>query len=279
MLSKFLPTGFDCNKPAVVIAGRDAYPLIMVRNMLKKNIPVRLIAFKDETLPELVEMFNEKDRAIIKVGQLGHMLKSMEKFEAASAVMAGQVTPGKLFRGMTPDLKAITVLATLKEKNAETIFGSIAREIEKINIQLMDARVFMDDELAEKKLMSSNKFKIEQEYLEHGIRIAKLCAGEDIGQGAVLSNGTVLAVEAFEGTDKMLERAGSFKAENTLFVKTVKQNQDYRFDVPVFGMRTLEKMREVGISAAALEADNVLILEKEKVLKAADKMGIPIMGY
>jgi DUF1009 family protein len=127
--------------------------------------------------------------------------------------------------------------------------------------------------------MMGRKFPVEQEYVEHGVQIARECARLDIGQGCVVRHGTVLAVEAFEGTDEMLRRAGGFKTDGALFVKTVKARQDWRFDVPCFGLRTLETMREAQISAAALEAGKVIILEKPKVLEQASAWGISLFGF
>lgn len=193
--------------------------------------------------------------------------------------MAGQITPRKLFRGMTPDLKAITILATLKERNAESIFGAIAREVEALGVRQLDARALLDDQLASEGLMSKGRYLPEQESIEYGVRMAKEVARLDIGQGVVINRGTVLAVEAFEGTDPMLRRAGTFDAKTPLFVKTVKPRQDYRFDVPVFGPRTLEVMSEAGLQAAALEADNTILLNKEQVLDQAKRLGITLICY
>ncbi|HEY4989099.1 MAG TPA: LpxI family protein, partial [Opitutaceae bacterium] len=122
-------------------------------------------------------------------------------------------------------------------------------------------------------------FPIEKEYLDHGIHIARECARLDIGQGCVVRKGTVLAVEAFEGTDEMLRRAGGLKADETLFVKTVKGRQDYRFDVPCFGMRTLETMHEAGLRAAALESKGVIILDKPAVIAKARAWKISLLGF
>ncbi|MCB1123354.1 MAG: UDP-2,3-diacylglucosamine diphosphatase LpxI, partial [Verrucomicrobiae bacterium] len=121
--------------------------------------------------------------------------------------------------------------------------------------------------------------KIRPQHIDHGIKIAKEIARLDVGQGVVVRKGTVIAVEAFEGTNRMLRRAGSFEADQMIFLKTVKPGQDYRFDVPVFGMRTLEVMKESGINHAYLEANNIIILEKDKVLKQAIEWGIEMMGY
>jgi DUF1009 family protein len=192
--------------------------------------------------------------------------------------MAGQVTPGKLFRGLQPDLKAIRMLAGLDRKNAETIFGAIGNEIENVGVHLLDARVFMDQDLAEEGVMVKGKEKIESQHLIHGIEIARENARLDVGQGVVVSRGTVLAVEAFEGTNAMLERAGKFGAKNCLFVKLGKPNQDTRFDVPVFGLQTLIAMKELGIKNTALESGAVLILDKTTLLSSAKKWGIGIVG-
>jgi DUF1009 family protein len=127
--------------------------------------------------------------------------------------------------------------------------------------------------------MTGVRLPIEEEYLLHGVSIAREIARLDIGQGCVVRKGTVLAVEAFEGTDAMLLRAGSFKTDETLFVKTVKARQDFRFDVPVFGLRTLETMREAGITAGALEAGKVILLDRAAVLKQAQAWQIALHGF
>jgi len=277
--SRFLPKNFDPARPVAVIAGRGLYPQLTVRALRAAGAPVRLIAFHDETAPELVENFPANEREMIKVGQLGHMLKALRRFEAGAAIMAGQIRPRRLFDGLHPDLKAIAILATLKERNAASIFGAIAKEIENLGIHLLDARAFLDHELATDGVMTGGRARVEAATLEHGVRLARAVAQLDIGQGVVVSGGTVLAVEAFEGTDQMLRRAGEFGAKEPLFVKTAKPKQDFRFDVPVFGRGTLDVMREAKITAAALEAGATLILEKEAVLAAAKAANIQLIGY
>jgi DUF1009 family protein len=278
-LSRFLPKAFDATKPVAVIAGRGLYPQLTVQALRAAGISTRLIAFHDETAPELVEAFSEDEREIIKVGQLGHMLKALIKMEAGAAIMAGQIRPRRLFDGLHPDLKAIAILATLKERNAASIFGAIAKEIEHLGIHLLDARAFLDHELATTGVMTGGRQKVEAETLSFGVRTARAVAQLDVGQGVVVSGGTVLAVEAFEGTDKMLRRAGEFGAKEPLFVKTAKPKQNFCFDVPVFGRATLAVMREAGIAAAALESGATLILEKEAVLTEAKAAGIQLLGY
>jgi len=279
MLSAFLPPDFAPTRPVALIAGRGSYPVITAAAIRRAGVPLRLIALEDETSPELVASVPETERVTLNVGQLGKMLDALRQFGAGYALMAGQVKPKKLFHGLTPDLKAAAILFSLKRRNAETIFGALAVEIEKLGVTLLDARAFIDDQLATAGPMSGGRLGTDDEYLQHGIHIAREIARLDIGQGCVVRKGTVLAVEAFEGTDDMLRRAGKFKTDETLFVKTVKARQDFRFDVPVFGLRTLETMHEAGLAAAALEAGKVIVLEKPAVLKQAKTWGIALHGF
>lgn len=277
--SAFLPASFDARRPLVLIAGQGVYPMLVVQGARAAGVPVRLVAFEEETKPELVASFPESERITIKVGQLGAMLEALKDFSAGSALMAGQITPRRLFKGLHPDFKAARILFSLKRRNAETIFGAIAKEIEELGVTLLDARSFLDGQLATAGCMTGRRFPIEQDYVDHGVQIARECARLDIGQGCVVRKGTVLAVEAFEGTDEMIRRAGAFKTDEALFVKTVKVRQDWRFDVPCFGMRTLETMREAQLGAAALEVGRVIILEKEAVLRQAREWGVHLLGF
>ena len=277
-MSRFLPNDFDPSRPLALIAGQGIYPQLLAERARKAGISLRLIELGGETSPELVESFPTSERSAVKDGQVGKLLKELNELDAKYAVMAGQVTPGKLFKGLHPDLKAIRMLAGLDRKNAETIFGAIGEEIEKAGVHLLDARVFMDQDLAEEGVMIQGKEKIEAEHLVHGIEIARENARLDVGQGIVVSRGTVLAVEAFEGTNQMLERAGKFEAKNCLFVKLAKPKQDTRFDVPVFGLQTLQTMKDAGIGNAALESGSVLLMDKKEVLIEAKKLGLGLTG-
>jgi DUF1009 family protein len=279
VLSAFLPKDFDPSKPVALIAGQGIYPILIANAVRRAGVPLRLIAFEEETRPDLIDSVPDNERRTLLVGQLGKALKTLEQFKAGYAIMAGQITPRRLFKGLHPDLKAARILFSLKRRNAETIFGALVAEIEKLGIHMLDARSFIDDQMATVGTMTGGKFPIEPDYLEHGIHIARESARLDIGQGCVVRKGTVLAVEAFEGTDAMLRRAGEFKTENALFVKTVKTRQDFRFDVPCFGARTLETMREAGLTAAALEAGKVIIIDKPAVLAQARTWGIALHGF
>ena len=277
-MSRFLPDDFDASRPLALIAGQGNYPILLAERARQAGISLRLIELGGETAPELISSFSDDERSAVKVGQIGKLLKELKRCDAGYAVMAGQVTPGKLFKGLQPDLKAIRMLAGLDRKNAETIFGAIGDEIEKAGIHLLDARVFMDEDLAEEGVMVKGKEKIAPEHLDHGIEIARENARLDVGQGVVVSRGTVLAVEAFEGTNAMLERAGTFGAKNCLFVKLGKPKQDTRFDVPVFGSHTLQSVIKSGIGTVALESSHVIMLDKKSLLIEAKKNKITLLG-
>ena len=277
-LSAFLPPDFDARRPVALIAGQGRYPALVAESIRAAGVSIRLVAMDEETAPELQTTFPESDRALIKVGQVGAMLKALKKFGAGYAIMAGQVSPRRLFSGLHPDLKAIAILATLKRRNAETIFGAIAREIEDIGVRLLDARAFIDAHLATPGQMTKKKLGVDSDYVEHGLHIARESARLDIGQGCVVRKGTVLAVEAYEGTDEMIRRAGTLKTDECLYVKTVKARQDYRFDVPCFGLKTLENLDSANIRAAVLEAGRVILIDKPAVIARADQLGIALFG-
>jgi len=278
-LVRFLPDNFDHSSPVVVVAGRGVYPLLTVAGIRRSQLPVRLVAIEGETKEALITTFDQGEYAVIKVGQLGKLLKMLKKWDAGYVIMAGQVTPGKLFRGLHPDFKAVRLLADLKERNAETLFGAVCAEIKEQGAQLLDARTFIAEHLAHEGMMTRRKLDVKIHYIEHGIRVTREVARLNIGQGAVVHKGTVLAVEGFEGTDEMLKRCKGFETDQKIFIKSPKPHQDYRFDVPCFGMKTLESMKEGGVSIACLEADMTVILEKDKTLNQAKKWGVTLWGY
>lgn len=277
--SRFLPSDFDPSKPIAVVAGQRDYPILAVEGIRSAGLPVRLIAFEGETDDTLYESFGDSERARIKVGQIGKMLKALQRMEVGYTIFVGQITPGRLFRDLAPDLKALAMLAKLKERNAETIFGSIVAEVQKAGVAMLDARAFMDTHLATPGLMTRGKRKADQAEIDFGIQKARAIAALDIGQGVVVRKGTVLAVEAFEGTDDMLARSNTYKTDRLIFVKTSKPKQNPYFDWPCFGEKTLETMAAAGITTAALEADRTLLLGKTGILEKAHKLGIELIGY
>ncbi len=277
-LSAYLPADFDPRRPIALIAGQGRYPALVVEQVRAAGVPLRLVAMEGETSDELQASFAPEHRTLIKVGQIGALLKALRRFDAGYAYMAGQVSPRRLFSGLHPDLKVLAILARLKRRNAETIFGAIAEEITGIGVHLLDARSFLDAHLASAGSMTRRKLTIDSDHIDHGLHIARECARLDIGQGCVVRKGTVLAVEAYEGTDAMIRRAGEFKTDHALYVKTVKARQDYRFDVPCFGLRTLESLDTSDIRSVVLETGRVILIDKPEVLARADTLGIAIHG-
>lgn len=262
-----------------MIAGNGDYPALTIAALRRAGIAVRLIGVAGDVSEAIVADFPESERRVIDVGQIGRLLATLREFGCRHAIMAGQVTPKRLFHGLKPDLKAAAILLRLKRKNAESIFGAIADEMAAVGVTLLDARAFLDDQLAAPGWMTPRVEKVDDAYVQHGIEIARECARLDIGQSVVVRKGTVLAVEAFEGTDETLRRAGTFKTDGMIFVKTVKPRQDFRFDVPVFGRRTLEVMREARIGTAVLAAGDVLMLGKPEVLRLATEFHVQILGF
>lgn len=277
-LSAHLPADFDPRRPIALIAGQGRYPALVAEQVRAAGVPLRLVAMEGETSDELQASFAAEHRTLIKVGQIGALLKALRRFDAGYAYMAGQVSPRRLFSGLHPDLKALAILARLKRRNAETIFGAIAEEITGIGVHLLDARSFLDTHLASAGAMTRRKLTLDPDHIDHGLQIARECARLDIGQGCVVRKGTVLAVEAYEGTDAMIRRAGEFKTDLALYVKTVKARQDYRFDVPCFGLRTLESLDAADIRSVALEAGRVILIDRPAVLARADSLGIALHG-
>ena len=277
--SQFLPSDFRPEAGVVLLAGKGKYPQILADKFRALDIPVALVAFHHETSDDLWQSFPDEARHRIHVGQLGKLLKILPKIGYPHAIMAGQITPKKLFRGLRPDWKTFCLLRSLPQKNAETIFGAVAQELAHIGVHLLDGRAGMDEHLATAGQMGKHAFKIKESFLQHGIEIAKEVARLDIGQGIVFHKGTVLAVEAFEGTDNMLRRVGEFPAKQPCFVKTVKPQQDYRFDVPVFGLTTIKHLAEAKIRHVALEAGATIMLNKPAVIEAANQHKIALWGY
>tara|TARA_B100000035_G_scaffold243958_1_gene212442 strand:+ start:154 stop:1017 length:864 start_codon:yes stop_codon:yes gene_type:complete len=276
--SKFLPANYR-GEAIALIAGKGRYPALIVEQIKSHGIPLKLIAIKDETDASLISAIPEGDQCLISLGQLSQLLKSLKRLNCNYVLMAGQVRPTRLFKDLFPDLKMLSILRKIKQLNAESVLGALITEIESIGCSVLDARSFMDEHLASEGKMVGIAQKVPTETIDYGIKIAKEIARMNIGQGIVIKGQSVLAVEALEGTNKMLDRTGSFNLDELIFVKTIKQNQDYRFDVPVFGEDTLEKLRENKIQSAVLESNSVILLDKEKLLEKAKAYKIQLYGY
>jgi DUF1009 family protein len=233
-------------------------------------------AFRGETDPALEQAVDEIEW--IRVGQLGALLEATKRFGATSAVMAGQIAPKNLF-DLRPDWKTLLVLARLKRRNAESLFGAIAEELRGVGVELLPATSYMETSLAPAGLFAGPRIKPRhEEDLRYGFEIAKEVSRLDIGQTVLVKNGTVLAVEAFEGTNETIQRGGAVGRGDAVMVKVAKPNQDLRFDVPVIGPITLETARAAGVRIIGVEAGQTLLLERERLFALAAEAKISLFG-
>jgi DUF1009 family protein len=256
-----------------IIAGRGAYPLMLAESARQQGVQrLVAIAFRKETRPEIEALVDEVHW--IRLGQYGHMLNELEQSGVKHAVMAGQITPTHLFR-VRFDAKLIALLKKLRTRNAETIFGAVAADMQEIGVELTAASLFMETHMPEAGLLSRRApTESEAADIELGFKIAKTTSALDIGQTVVVREGTVLAVEAFEGTDDTIRRAGRLSKSGSVVVKVAKPGHDMRFDIPVIGLHTMKVLRKAKASALALEAGRAIILEREQVIEQANAMGL-----
>jgi DUF1009 family protein len=260
-----------------IIAGNGAYPLLMARAARAAGVQrLAVAAFQNETDPALAGLVDEIEW--MRVGQLGRMLGFLKNSGARQAVMSGQIHPKNLF-DLRPDLKALVLLGKLRRRNAESIFGAIASEMAKAGIELLPATSYLEEHLATPGLIAGARLsRREEEDVRFGFQIAKETSRLDIGQTVVVKSGTVLAVEAFEGTNAAMKRGGELGRKDAVMVKVSKPNQDFRFDVPVIGPLTLEVARDARIRVLGVEAGRTLLLERERLSGLATEHRVSIFG-
>jgi DUF1009 family protein len=258
-----------------IIAGNGRYPVLLAEAARARGVKrIAIAGFSGETAPEVEKLADNYIK--LRVGQLGGLCSYFRDQKVKQAIMAGQIAPGNLF-DLLPDLKGALLLARLKERNAESIFAAIAEELGKDGIELLPATTFLEDSLPEPGPIAGPKLSRQQlDDVALGFRVAKEISRMDIGQSVVIKKGTVVAVEAFEGTDAAMERGGRLGKGDVVLVKVSKPNQDFRFDVPVIGTRTLEKAREAGVKVIACEARRTLLLDRKLVLEHAERWGISL---
>ena len=247
-----------------VIAGSGIYPETFINAARVKSGGAKLVmaAFTNETREELVA---EVDAAAwFRVGQLGKMIKFFKKEGVTEAIMVGQIAPKNLF-DLRPDVRTVMLLARTKEKNAESLFGGIADELAKDGITLLPATTFLEDIMPDEGHVYGPQLK-NLEDAQYGFKIAKETSRLDIGQTVIVRNGTVLAVEAFEGTNACVKRGGELgKGKEITLAKVSKPNQDFRFDVPCIGPDTIKNCARSGVQTIAIEAGKTLVLGGDEV--------------
>src|SRR6266404_3220327 len=260
-----------------IIAGNGVYPRLLTDAARKAGVKkIVAAAFTNETDPALTQHVDVIEW--MRVGQLSRLLKFFRQQQVHHAIMAGQIAPKNLF-DLRPDWKALLLLAKLKQRNAEAIFTAIADELAKIDVDLLPATTFLEDSLAPAGLIAGPKLSCgEEEDVDLGWKIAKEIADLDIGQTVIVKNGTIVAVEAFEGTNDAIKRGGTLAREGAVVVKVAKPNQDMRFDVPVIGVETIRIAAEAKLRVIAIEAGKTLLLERDAIVDFAGRSGISIVA-
>jgi len=260
-----------------IIAGNGVYPRLLADSAHKAGVKeIVAAAFIGETDPSLAQHVDLVEW--MRVGQLSRLLKFFQEQKIRHAIMAGQIAPKNLF-DLRPDWKALLMLARLKERNAESIFAAIGSQLGKIEIELLPATSFLENYLAPAGLICGGQLtRREEEDVDLGWKTAKEIARMDVGQTVVVKNGTVLAVEGFEGTNEAIKRGGKLAREGAVVVKVSKPNQDMRFDVPVIGVETIGVAREAHVRVIAVEAGKTLLLERDAIVDLAHASGVSIVG-
>ncbi|MBU4200195.1 MAG: UDP-2,3-diacylglucosamine diphosphatase LpxI [Verrucomicrobia bacterium] len=267
------------NQPAKLglIAGRGIYPLLLAESAKKLGVRrLVAVAFRGETDRAIDRLADEVHW--LNVGQLTALLETFQTSGVTQAVMAGQITPTRLFH-VRPDRRALALLARLRTRNAETIFGAIGDELKSVGVELLPASRFMESAMPTPGLLSRRAPTAEeQQDIELGCRVAKATSGLDIGQTAVVKQGTILAVEAFEGTDETLLRAGRLGGAGVVVVKVAKRGHDLRFDIPVIGLQTLKVLKKIRAAVLAVEAGKTILLECARLITEADKQNLAFLA-
>ncbi len=260
-----------------IIAGNGVYPRLLADGARKAGVTkIVAAAFTNETDPVLEQHVDLIEW--MRVGQLGRLLKFFRGQGIQHAIMAGQIAPKNLF-DLRPDLKALMLLGKLKERDAESIFAAIADELAKIDVDLLPATTFLEDSLAQPGLIAGSKLSPRQEHdVEIGWNVAKEIARLGIGQTVIIKNGTIVAVEALEGTNEAIKRGGTLAREGAVVVKVSKPNQDMRFDVPVIGVETVRIASESGVRVIAVESGKTLLLERDAVIALANGSNISVVA-
>ena len=264
-----------------LIAGNGRFPFLVLEAARTQGHDVTIIAAREEAFPELGTAAANHGAAIhwISLGQLGTCIRLLKESGVTHAVMAGQVKHTRIFGGIVPDLTFLSVLAQLGSKNTDGLIGAVASVLKDKGIELMDSTALLKPLLAAGGVLTRRAPTAdEQKDLAFGYRMADAVAALDIGQTIAVKHQAVVAVEAMEGTDAVIARAGHLAGTGVCIVKVAKPNQDMRFDVPVIGAATVEAMRAAGAVVLSIDAGRTLVFDASTVFAAADAAGIAIVG-
>jgi len=258
-----------------LIAGNGSFPLIFTKQAKKSGENITAIALFDET-DKSIEQIADKTYWI-NVGQLSKLIDILKKEDVKKCVMAGQVKHTKLF-SVKPDLRAVALLAKLKSKTADSILSAVCEEFKKEGIDFIPSNTYLSRFIPRPGVLTKIKpDKTQKSDIKFGYDLAKNVAGLDIGQTVCVKDKSIVAVEAMEGTDRCIMRAGEI-TRNFIVVKVARPRQDMRFDIPIVGMKTVETLKDAGAAVLAVEAGKTLLLEIEDVIKSADENGICVVA-
>jgi DUF1009 family protein len=264
-----------------LIAGNGKFPFLALQGARSLGHEITVVAVKEEAFPELEGAARQAgaDLHWVSLGHLGKCIRILKDAGVSRAVMAGQVKHVKIFSGIVPDLTLLSVLTKLKARNTDALISAVAEVMRDQGIELLDSTVFLEPLLArEGQLTERPPTPEERADFEFGYRMADAIAALDIGQTIAVKHKAVVAVEAMEGTDEVIGRAGHLAGPGVRVVKVAKPNQDMRFDVPVVGLLTIKAMRVAGASALSIDAGRTLVLDGDDVVASANEAKIAMVG-
>jgi DUF1009 family protein len=264
-----------------LIAGNGRFPFLALQGARSLGHDVTVVAVKEEAFPELEGAARAAgaDLHWVSLGHLGKCIKILKEAGAGQAIMAGQVKHAKIFSGIIPDLTLLSVLTKLRARNTDALISAVADVLRGEGIELLNSTAFLQPLLARAGVLSRRAPASDEiEDFAFGYRMADAIAALDIGQTIVVKDRAVVAVEAMEGTDAVVRRAGEIAGSGTRVVKVAKPNQDMRFDVPVVGVATIEVMKAAGATAITIDAGKTLLVDGSRFIDAADAAGIAVVG-
>ena len=265
-----------------LIAGNGRFPFLVLDAARAMGHDVVVIALKEEASKEIEEAAAKSPKADVhwvSIGQLGTFLQILKDNDITQAVMAGQVKHIKIFGGFVPDLTAMSLIGKLKSMNTDSLIGAVADLMRERGIELVNSATFLEPMLAgEGQLSDRVPNEAEHKDLQFGYRMADTIAGLDIGQTIAVKHQAVVAVEAMEGTDETIARAGHLAGRGVAIIKVAKPNQDMRFDVPIVGLATIQAMRIAGATVLSLDAGKTLIFDREAFFASANEAQIAVVG-
>ena len=260
-----------------LIAGNGEFPFLVLEGARRQGASLSVVAIREETDKRIEEV---AERVVwVGIGQLGKMISFFKKEGVTKAIMAGQVKHVQIFSGSLPDLRMIRMLWNLPQRNTDALIGGVADEMAKEGIELIDSTYFIRDQLAEEGILTKRRpDETERGNIEYGLRIANEIARLDLGQTIVVRAKACVAVEAMEGTDETIGRAGRLARGKLTVVKVAKPHQDMRFDVPVVGVPTIRVMIEAGATCLCLTPQKTLMFDKAAMLRLADEHKICVVA-